>query len=388
MACLASILLLGPVAADTLGALRGATRQETLNHPQSVASYARSWGLAAEQIAWANGLSVEGKTGKKVTLPARILPADPPSDGAVVNLAERGVYVFDGGEYQGFFPIAIGRGDKAAYRTPTGSFKINDRQKNPTWVSPGSSWAKAMKSERISGDDADNPLGEYWFGFDHPKGGYGFHENTAPATTGDKVSHGCMRLYPEHAKKLYEKKLLVSGDTVRIENRPVVLGKGADGAVYVSLFPSAYGKVDLRAKLSQELEKEGLLDMVPAERLEALAAGPKGVPQPLLGKPVSLVVDGQPVKTETPAVRREGSVIVPVNLARELGCQVAYDGKAGLITVSKDGESQLFALEPEAGTPRAYRWGDQSMVPARTLFEALNIDFIWNAREGTLEVES
>ena len=40
------------------------------------------------------------------------------------------------------------------------------------------------------------------FGFDHPKGGYGFHENTQPETTGDKVSHGCMRLYPEHAKKL------------------------------------------------------------------------------------------------------------------------------------------------------------------------------------------
>ncbi|MDG7288932.1 L,D-transpeptidase, partial [Streptococcus pneumoniae] len=85
-------------------------------------------------------------------------------DGAVVNLAERGVYLFRGGDYQGFFPLAIGRGDNLNYRTPTGTYKMVDRVKDPTWVAPDSPWAKAMDKEKIEGGSKDNPLGGYWFG--------------------------------------------------------------------------------------------------------------------------------------------------------------------------------------------------------------------------------
>jgi hypothetical protein len=81
LACLAAISLASPAWAD-LGTLRGASRQEQLPAARSVAGYARSWGLAAEQLAWANGLSTEGLTGLKVTLPARILPADPHFEGS------------------------------------------------------------------------------------------------------------------------------------------------------------------------------------------------------------------------------------------------------------------------------------------------------------------
>ena len=376
-----------PAAAD-LGTLRGATRQESAGEGRSLAKYARSWGLAAEHLAWANGLSPEASTGAKVKLPARILPANPPQDGAVVNLAERGMYLFRGGEYQGFFPLAIGRGDKASYRTPTGTFKIVDRQKNPTWIAPDSGWAKALKKEKIKGGDKDNPLGEYWFGFDHPEGGYGFHENEAPATTGDKVSHGCLRLYPEHAKKIFDQKLLIPGDTVRIEHQPVVLGKSKSGEVFVSVFPAAYGKVDLQANLAQELDKEGLTDLVPQAQLKTLASA-TGLPQRVLGKPIGLIVDGKPAEVETPALKRAGQVIVPTALARELGCQVKYDPKLG-ITVSKDGKTETFALGGKAkdGEPRAFRWGDTTMVPVRALLQSLDISFVWDAKDAQLEIES
>lgn len=383
---LVALILAGPGWAE-VGTQRGKTQQQKVASPQSLARYARSWGLAAEQLAWANGLSPEAETGGKVTLPARILPANPPADGVVVNLAERGMYAFRGGEFQGFFPLAIGRGDKVEFRTPTGTYKMVDRQKNPPWISPKTPWTKAMKKEKIKGDDKSNPLGEYWFGFDHPKGGYGFHENTQPETTGDKVSHGCMRLYPEHAKKLYYGKLLMPGDSVRIEDRPIVLGKQADGTLSVAVFPNAYGKADLQAKLTKELKKEGLLGMVSPDRIKALVAKRNGVPQPLLGKAVSLSIDGKPAQLGTPAVRREGSLMVPVALAREVGCDVAYDGKTGLITVSKDGKSKPFALDAKAKGPQAFRWGDQTMVAARPMLDAMDIDYAWNAKANKLEVQ-
>ena len=387
LACLAAISLAGPTSAD-IGTLQGTSRQETLPAARSVASYARSWGLAAEQLAWANGLSTEGKTGPKVTLPARILPANPPKNGAVVNLAERGMYLFREGKYRGFFPLAIGREDKAAFHTPTGTFTIVDRQKNPTWVAPKSNWAKALKKEKIAGNDDNNPLGEYWFGFDHPKGGYGFHENLAPETTGDKVSHGCMRLYPEHAKKIFNDKLLVGGDTVRIENRPVVLGKDKSGEIYASVFPATYeAKADLAANLTKALKKEGLLGLLPPDRLKQMAGNRTGVPRSVLGKSVGLMIDGQPSEGKTPALRRDGSVLVPVSLARELDCQVAYDAKTGLIKISKDGKSKTFTLDSKATGPRAFRWGDQTMVAARSLLDGLDIPFIYNGKERQLEID-
>jgi hypothetical protein len=352
--------------------------------------YARGWGLAAEQLAWANGASPESqlKKGEKVTLPARILPANPPADGAVVNLAERGMYVFKGGEYKGFFPLAIGRGDNAGYRTPTGTYKIHSREKNPDWVAPKSDWAKAMKKEKLKGDDAKNPLGEYWFGFDHPDPGYGFHANTDPATTGAKVSHGCMRLYPEQAAKIFKQGWLAEGDTVRIEHRSVVLGRDSTGQIQVALFPAAYGKGDLKAGLAAQLKKEGLTDLVPTEAMKGLIKDADGLPKPLLGKPVTVLLDGKPPTAKTSAARRSGTLLVPVAVARELDCKVAYHAETGQIVVSREGKSQTYSLKDKGGPARAFRNGDQVMVPARSLLTSLGIPFAWDAKENQLEIDA
>src|SRR5947208_9739993 len=47
----------------------------------------------------------------------------------------------------------------------------------------------------------DNPLGKYWIQLSAP--GYGLHGTNAPASIGKYVSHGCMRLLPEHVELLY-----------------------------------------------------------------------------------------------------------------------------------------------------------------------------------------
>jgi hypothetical protein len=144
--------------------------------------------------------------------------------------------------------------------------------------------------------------------------------------------------------------------------------------------------VDLKAKLAKELEREGLAEMVPQARLKSLASA-TGIPQMILGKPITLIVDGEPAQLETPVLKRAGQVVVPTALARELGCRVEYDPKLG-ITVSKNGKSETFTLggNDKSEQPRAFRWGDQTMVPARSLLTGLDIPFAWNAKQGQLEI--
>ena len=231
------------VAVASAQDLVGKTREVVVPEEQLISDFARTLGLAAEHLAWANDLetTVRLKSGQTVIVPARLVPQSHPQDGAVLNLAERGLYLFENGVYKEFIPVGIGDEKRASYHTPTGRFEIISRVKNPDWVAPESDWAEAMEKDRIDGDSPDNPLGEYWFGFNAPGGGYGLHENTAPRYTGDTVSHGCVRLYPEHARYLYANHLLEPGDEVWIINRPVRTVTADDGSSLAVKFPSVYG---------------------------------------------------------------------------------------------------------------------------------------------------
>lgn len=263
--------------------MKGQTRRVEVSKDQRLADFARGWGLGAEHLAWANGVEPTSFVvrGQMLTLPARLLPADPPRDGAVVNLAERGVYLFRDGAFVGFFPLAIGQESTDSYHTPTGSYKVTSRVEDPAWTAPDSDWAQAMEKDRIAPEDPSNPLGEYWFGIDHPAGGYGFHENTNPDYTGDVVSHGCMRLNPEHARRIYEERLLDVGMAVRIENQPVRLGKGPDGSWLVAVFPSTYGSSNGVDALKRVLAEQNLTGTVSESRMTELCQQASGTPVPI-----------------------------------------------------------------------------------------------------------
>jgi hypothetical protein len=128
--------------------------------------------------------------------------------------------------------------------------------------------------------------------------------------------------------------------------------------------------------------------MVSEARLQELCKQSTGVPESLLGKPVTLLLDGKPVHLERPALRKQGSVMVPVALARRLDCKVLYRAQTGEILVSRQGRSQSFTLRDDGKGPRAFRWCDMTMVPARALLSALRIPFAWDAQNRELEVDA
>ena len=96
----------------------------------------------------------------------------------------------------------------------------------------------------------DNPLGHRVLKLDMP--GYLIHGTNMPYGVGMRVSHGCVRLYPENIEALYE--LVEIGESVTIINEPFQFGE-RDG----SLFFEAHAPLEDDTIAPGE-RLEGLLD--------------------------------------------------------------------------------------------------------------------------------
>jgi lipoprotein-anchoring transpeptidase ErfK/SrfK len=103
------------------------------------------------------------------------------------------------------FPVAIGQ---PAYPSPTGTFVITEKLKNPTWIPPNSPWAKGL--EPIP-PGSTNPLGTRWIGTSAPA--VGIHGTPMDATIGTAASHGCIRMHIPDVEKLFD--MVEVGETVQ-----------------------------------------------------------------------------------------------------------------------------------------------------------------------------
>ena len=207
----------------------------TVRKGESLFTIAQRYGLAVDHMAFANGFSpvtVELDPGEVLIVPGqRILPKNPPANGLVLNLPERGVYFFRGGAFDRFVPVSIG--DEKGFQTPTGQYHIIERIKNPTWYPPA--WADEKKPV---GPGPDNPLGAHWIGLSLTR--TGIHGTNQPLNVGNSVTHGCIRAYPEAVKQLYQD-VRVSWP-VRIEYETVKFGRGPHGELKMVSFPDVYKK--------------------------------------------------------------------------------------------------------------------------------------------------
>src|SRR5438552_4163109 len=84
------------------------------------------------------------------------------------------------------YRIAVGR---QGLETPAGLYEINDRQVNPSWHVPNSSWAGALAG-RVIPPGPEDPIKARWLGFYNGPGIHGTDEISSPGTA---ASHGCLR---------------------------------------------------------------------------------------------------------------------------------------------------------------------------------------------------
>ncbi|CAN5209179.1 hypothetical protein BH24PSE2_BH24PSE2_02060 [soil metagenome] len=215
---------LGPQNGDVIGAMQVvlARRQDTL------LDIARAYDLGYDEIVSANpGLNpwLPGE-GTPIVLPTQYVLPHGPREGIVLNIATRRLFYFPEPEpgtrpVVVTHPMGIGR---VGWNTPVGVTTVTAKARDPVWWVPIS-----VREEHAEMGDPlpaqvppgpDNPLGHRVLGLGLP--GYLIHGTNRPDGVGMRVSHGCIRLYPEDIERLYA--ITPIGTPVRIINDPHPFG--------------------------------------------------------------------------------------------------------------------------------------------------------------------
>jgi len=162
--------------------------------------------------------------GTPVLIPSRHILPNVDHKGIVLNLPEMRLYYFrpdTDPPRVTTYPVSVGRMD---WTTPLGSTRIISKQKDPSWTPPDT-----VKAEHAAGGDPlpavvppgpSNPLGRFALRLGIP--GYLLHGTNKPYGVGMRVTHGCIRLYPEDIEELF--KWVPVGTPVLLVNQPIKLG--------------------------------------------------------------------------------------------------------------------------------------------------------------------
>ena len=116
----------------------------------------------------------------------------------LVDLSERRIRLFADGKLEKSYPCAVGT---PSFPTPAGEFEVELKRYLPTWVNPGSDWAKDMPDFIPPGPG--NPLGTRAINLSAP--GIRFHGTENIRSVGTAASHGCMRMYRADIEDLYDR---------------------------------------------------------------------------------------------------------------------------------------------------------------------------------------
>jgi L,D-transpeptidase ErfK/SrfK len=224
--------LLPPEGTDVVGIVQVAIAR----HEDTLPDLARRYDLGYQEMVAANPdvdpwLPGEGA---RVVLPTQFVLPDAPREGLVLNLASMRLFYYPrpkAGETALVitYPIGIGR---EGWQTPQGTSRITEKTVQPAWVVP----ASVRREHAEMGDPLppvvppgpDNPLGDFAMRLSLPS--YLIHGTNQPYGVGIRVSHGCVRLYPEDMARLFPE--VPVGTRVTIVNQPYVAG-WRDGQLYL-----------------------------------------------------------------------------------------------------------------------------------------------------------
>lgn len=278
----AEVYELPPEGDDVIGAVSSVVARGD----DTLIDIARRHGLGFEDIVRANPavdpwLPGEGTT---IVLPTRFVLPSGPRKGVVLNLAEYRMYYYPqppAGEQPVVmtYPMSIGRMD---WETPLGLTRIVSKVRNPTWYPPDSVRKEHEEDgrplPRTVPPGPDNPLGSFAMRLGLP--GYLIHGTNRPAGVGMRVTHGCIRMFPEDIEFLFDQ---VGVDMpVRIVNEPVKVGWDGD-----QLLMEVHRALDV-APVAVDESADGLTIADPANE-DAVAAQIIAEP-PVRGQLTSLTV--------------------------------------------------------------------------------------------------
>ena len=237
----------------------GAVSTTVARYEDTLVEIARRHGLGYHDIVKANpdvDVWLPGE-GTRIVLPTRFVLPPGPREGLVLNLAEYRMYYYPEtapGETPVVmtYPMSIGRQD---WETPIGLTKVIAKAVNPTWYPPKSvreeHAAEGRPLPAVVPPGPDNPLGAFAMRLSLP--GYLIHSTNRPAGVGMRVTHGCIRMFPEDIEFLFSK--IDVKTPVRIINAPVKLGWSGDELV-IEVHPVLEAAVEAEAEADNESDGE------------------------------------------------------------------------------------------------------------------------------------
>jgi L,D-transpeptidase ErfK/SrfK len=232
----AAFVFSGAVAAKELqlrGELAGALHTYITKDEDTLHDIARRYELGFVELRAANP-DVDPwlpGDGKHLELPTAFLLPEAAPRGIVINLAEQRLYYFRNGAASVFtYPIGTPR---CAKLIPVGVTTIVRKRANPTWFPPPSLRKGRPDLPESVAPGPDNPLGAFALSLGWQN--FVIHGTNKPDGIGRRVSHGCIRMYPENVETLY--RLVPIGTPVTIVDQPLKVG-WSDGVLYLEVHPT------------------------------------------------------------------------------------------------------------------------------------------------------
>jgi lipoprotein-anchoring transpeptidase ErfK/SrfK/uncharacterized membrane protein len=116
----------------------------------------------------------------------------------IINRSGFQLTLYKGLQLARTYRIAVGR---QGLETPAGEYTIQDKQVNPSWHVPNSSWAGSLAGQTIPPGPQD-PIKARWMGI---AGGAGIHGTEDIGSLGTAASHGCIRMAIPDVIELFDR---------------------------------------------------------------------------------------------------------------------------------------------------------------------------------------
>ena len=237
----------------------GKIRSVRLEEPARPIDLARRYAVGLAELERVNP-TVAGivsgivPAGTRLIMPTRYVLPEAERRGIVVNIAELRLYFFpheDDTRGVLTFPAAVGRSE---WETPTGETAVVERIVDPPWFPPNSIRKEAAeKGEELPvvvPPGPDNPLGKYALRLGWRK--HLIHGTNNPLSIGKPVTHGCIRLYPEDMKTLFE--YTKKGTPVVLVDQPYKLG-AVDGVLYLETHRAGANAASQRERVLANIQR-------------------------------------------------------------------------------------------------------------------------------------
>lgn len=256
----------------------GKVKKHVIKKNESLIEIARLYDLGYNEIVNANPQLdpfIPGENSVAIIPTFWILPDKPDNfQGIIINLSEMRLYYFyKKGKNQFVVTYPIGIGDDGV-ETPMGKFKISHKIVNPPWYVPESIRQERPELPAVVPPGPDNPLGSHAMRLSGLS--YLIHGTNRPWAVGRKVTHGCIRLYPEDIPKLFN--MVSVGTDVLIIRQPVKVGKAGD-EVYIEVHKDEQLKdFDYLQNAIDRIAKKGLLKYVDTFKLYHAVKQKSGIP--------------------------------------------------------------------------------------------------------------